>query len=485
MNSTGSGEGADSIGALLTWLGERGDSPVRRGFVFGLIGVVAALAVALAAAYAYRESAATAAALIGEANLALARAIAVDPRAPDADAMAELARASEVIMLRIDAGGRIRSHSADASRVGTSVRDLLIDVGTQHLTVEQILHRRMSGYGMCRIGATESQVSFAFDDASGGLSIVQLPWAEVVNLFLSAVWPWLLAVGVTILGVIPGALFVLIRTLLREARRRDEAEQSDSRKLRLLVRAQKLDAIGKLAAGITHDFNNSLMAIRGNAELLLDGKSDNPRAVARSVLIATERASEFARRLLVVSRDQQGDSREFSCTRSVSEFCQLWKGAMGGSVHLMAHLPATRCAIDMDEVQFHQVLLNLVVNAREAVAGRGTISVLVDEVDTVPADAIPNRGQRDFIRVSVVDDGAGMDPQLLHRVSEGSLTTRATGEASGLGLAVVLEVVTRAGGAVRVESEIGKRTCFEVYLPASARVEPLYLVPSELSEGLA
>jgi signal transduction histidine kinase len=219
---------------------------------------------------------------------------------------------------------------------------------------------------------------------------------------------------------------------------------------RQLRQAQKLDALGRLAGGIAHDYGNMLLAIGGNLDLALSATDDpRVRSTLESAQAAVERSTELTRRLLAFSRAEPGEPRAVDVGAVVRETAELLRPVLGSQASLEIELePAPPAWIDRVELQ--QVVMNLALNARDAMPGGGTIAV------SVGADG-------DDIELVVADEGVGIDAETQERLFEPFFTTRAEG--TGLGLATVYGIVTRHGGSVAVESEPGAGARFRVRLP--------------------
>jgi signal transduction histidine kinase/CheY-like chemotaxis protein len=241
-----------------------------------------------------------------------------------------------------------------------------------------------------------------------------------------------------------------------------------------LRQAQKLEAIGRLAGGVAHDFNNLLTAIRGYSELLLeDLEADDARRVdAEEIIKAADRAAELTRQLLAFSRRQVVAPRVVALDRIVANTEHMLRRLIGEDIELVTDLaPATGRAL-VDPSQFEQVVLNLAVNARDAMPTGGTIQITLNNVEFGNASA-PHRSLAAgaYAQLAVSDTGCGMPKEILSRIFEPFFTTKEEGRGTGLGLATVYGIVEQAGGAIDVESEIGRGTTFRVYLPHTSGPE--------------
>ena len=255
------------------------------------------------------------------------------------------------------------------------------------------------------------------------------------------------------------------RAASEEARRAIEAK---------VLEVQKLESLGVLAGGIAHDFNNLLVAIMGNAGLaLLDLPPDSPaRASIVDVEIASRRAGELARQMLAYSGRSRFQVEPVELSDLVRELLTLLQVSIGKGVVLRLHLPDEPVVVDADAAQIRQVVMNLVINAADAIGDRsGTVTIRVSPLDASAeylADVHPDAGLRPgrFAALEVADTGSGMDQETQERIFDPFFTTKFTGR--GLGLAAVLGIVRGHGGALRVYSELGRGSTFRVVLPLSA-----------------
>jgi PAS domain S-box-containing protein len=235
--------------------------------------------------------------------------------------------------------------------------------------------------------------------------------------------------------------------------------------------AQKMEAVGLLASGIAHDFNNLLTVIGGYSEFLRDGLAPGrQRRDAEEIIHAAGRAAGLTRQLLAFSRKQVLLPSRLDVNELVANVSTMLKRLIGDHIELTTAFDPTVSAVRADAGQLEQVLINLVVNARDAMAagGRITITTAMAELD---ADARVGRDRvkaGSYVVLAVSDTGAGMDQETKDRLFEPFFTTKAPGKGTGLGLAAVQGFVTQSGGYVAVESEPLRGTSFTVYLPAAA-----------------
>jgi signal transduction histidine kinase len=238
-----------------------------------------------------------------------------------------------------------------------------------------------------------------------------------------------------------------------------------------LRQSRKMEALGRLAGGIAHDFNNLLTAISGYAELVYDqlDTSSEARLDVREILVATERAERLTNRLLSLSRRKSLRSSVIDVNEIVREFDKMLDRILGEEIRFRTNLDAPIWRVEIDRSAVEQILLNLVVNARDAMPKGGRLIVETENVELSPgrAERFPELSAGDYVRLKVSDTGVGMDALTLERALEPFFTTKGVGEGTGLGLATVYGVVRQAGGSLAIESALGEGTTVELYLPRS------------------
>jgi two-component system, cell cycle sensor histidine kinase and response regulator CckA len=237
-----------------------------------------------------------------------------------------------------------------------------------------------------------------------------------------------------------------------------------------LRRAQKMEAIGQLAGGVAHDFNNLLMVIRGHVELLMNrpGVDTNVTRDAEAIQKASDRAAGITQQLLAFSRKQVLQTRVIEMRSVVKDIANLLRRLLGPMVEFRLQLPAEPLWVRADESQLEQVVLNLAINARDAMPNGGTVTAIVDRVagDSHFVRRRPGMPEKDYIRLRVIDTGTGMDAATQARIFEPFFTTKEFGKGTGLGLATVYGVVKQSDGWIWVDSELGEGSTFEIFLPA-------------------
>jgi two-component system, cell cycle sensor histidine kinase and response regulator CckA len=265
---------------------------------------------------------------------------------------------------------------------------------------------------------------------------------------------------------------------------RHEADDEHVKLEQQLRQAQKLHAIGRLAGGVAHDFNNVLLAIRGYGELALRamGRGEDATQEVREMLVGAERAAALTRQLLAFSRRQVLRSDTIDLRDTVREMEKMLRPLIGDDVQLVTDLCDEPVLVQGDPGQLEQVIANLAVNARDAMPDGGRLMVRVGLADIDATQAFDGAAACSAV-LSVTDTGAGMDPQTVEQMFEPFFTTKDDG--TGLGLATVHGIVTQSGGSIWVHSEPGQGSTFKIYLPlAHGTVTQKPLRPPALAGGL-
>jgi signal transduction histidine kinase len=248
--------------------------------------------------------------------------------------------------------------------------------------------------------------------------------------------------------------------------------------------ALKLEAIGRLAGGVAHDFNNLLTVILGYADLLLTRlPGDAPyRDVVGLIKQSAERGAGLTRQLLTFSRKQVFAPVVLDLNACLADIEKLVRRLIGEDVRLETR-PAPRLSpIKADPGQIEQILVNLLVNARDAMPGGGRVTVTTENVR--PGEAPPKLPPGDYVRLTVADSGCGMDEQTQSCIFEPFFTTKEVGKGTGLGLATVYGIVKQSQGMIQVKSTVGQGTTFIIYFPAVAEVAPAAVATGRTVPGL-
>ncbi|MBR1138021.1 MULTISPECIES: response regulator [Bradyrhizobium] len=231
-----------------------------------------------------------------------------------------------------------------------------------------------------------------------------------------------------------------------------------------LRQAQKIEAIGRLTGGVAHDFNNLLMVISGGLDML-DRQADpaRRRRLMDGMIQAAQRGASLTRQLLAFSRRQELRPEPVDIARQIGGMRELLDRSLRGDVHVMFDFPDTLWPVEVDPGELELVVLNLAVNARDAMPTGGTIVVRGENLPNWKDDEVAG----DYVRLSVVDTGTGMTDDVRLRVFEPFFTTKDIGKGSGLGLAQVYGFAKQSRGSVCIDSEVGRGTAIALYLPRS------------------
>ncbi|MGB8170044.1 MAG: PAS domain S-box protein, partial [Chthoniobacteraceae bacterium] len=236
-----------------------------------------------------------------------------------------------------------------------------------------------------------------------------------------------------------------------------------------LRQSQKMEAIGQLSGGIAHDFNNILTVIQGNAALLqnLDLEPTETRDCCNQISRAAERAASLTRQLLMFARKQQMQPANLDLNETVAQITKMLQRILGEDITLRTEYAPALPLIHADIGMVEQIILNLAVNARDAMAGGGKLTLRTSSGRRPDK----NGGEESFVCLHSIDTGCGIPPEVLPRIFEPFFTTKEVGKGTGLGLATVYGIVQQHHGDIRVESEPGKGTTFTVTFPALATTE--------------
>lgn len=265
----------------------------------------------------------------------------------------------------------------------------------------------------------------------------------------------------------PGVQAVVMN--LRDITERKLADGERTRLEQRLRQAAKMEAVGRLAGGIAHDFNNILGGILGYAEMLFEQSPEGSahKRYAQNVLVASNRARSLVDQILAYSRSQHGKRIPVELGPIVGETLELVRGSLDASIQLESKLAETPGQVLGDPTQLHQVVMNLCTNALHAMPGGGKLLVALDAtaISAERALAHGTLAPGAYLRLTVADNGSGMDEATLARIFEPFFTTKEVGMGTGLGLSLVYGIVTDSGGAIDVTSAPGRGTSFVIYLP--------------------
>ncbi|WP_128971426.1 hybrid sensor histidine kinase/response regulator [Bradyrhizobium tropiciagri] len=248
--------------------------------------------------------------------------------------------------------------------------------------------------------------------------------------------------------------------LEEEASKRIEAEEA-------LRHGQRLEALGQLTGGVAHDFNNLLTVIRASVDMLRRPDLPDPRrqryidAISNTV----NRAAKLTNQLLAFARRQTLKPEVFDACQNVRTLSEMIATLIGSRIEITAQVPDQTCLVNADAGQFETAIINMAVNARDAMDGVGRLTIAVRAVDKLPSEMSTPPSPHGHVAVSVADTGVGIPQELFGRIFEPFYTTKEVGHGTGLGLSQVFGFAKQSGGEVTVNSEIGKGSTFTLYLP--------------------
>ncbi|HEY6443980.1 MAG TPA: PAS domain S-box protein [Candidatus Acidoferrales bacterium] len=256
----------------------------------------------------------------------------------------------------------------------------------------------------------------------------------------------------------------------------------------MFLQAQKMEAVGRLAGGVAHDFNNLLGVIIGYSDIVEARlKDDDPvRAKVAQIKKAGQGAARLTRQLLAFSRQQILDSRILDLNSVVTDVQKMLQRLIGADVEMVTSLCPNLATVKADQGQMEQVIMNLIVNSRDALPDGGTLTIETSnvELDDLYVLSHPELTAGSFVMLAVTDTGTGIDAETQKHIFEPFFTTKEQGKGTGLGLSTVYGVVKQSGGSISVSSEVGRGTTFKIYLPQTqAAAERDNPEPKRLFEG--
>nr|WP_240350432.1 PAS domain-containing protein [Pseudomonas viridiflava] len=259
-----------------------------------------------------------------------------------------------------------------------------------------------------------------------------------------------------------------IHAVGRDVQVEREAAEALRRTEAALRQSQKMEAVGQLTGGVAHDFNNLLTVVKASTDLLkrnLD--EERRRRYIDAISNAVDRASKLTGQLLAFSRQQTLRPEVFEVGKSVRAIGEMIGSLTGARIKTLIELPAQPCYINADAGQFDTALINMAVNARDAMNGEGTLRICVEPVGQIPARRTHAAVVGDYVAVSLIDTGSGIDPEQIDRIFDPFFTTKDVGKGTGLGLSQVFGFAKQSGGEVLVASRLFEGSTFTLYLPRS------------------
>jgi signal transduction histidine kinase len=274
--------------------------------------------------------------------------------------------------------------------------------------------------------------------------------------------------------------------LQEEIAERERLQQEHDRLEEQLRQSQKMEAIGLLAGGVAHDFNNILSVIMGYGDLLARGTPDGKmHDNAIQLLKASERAAELTRGLLAFSRKQTFNLERIDINQLATENCKFLKRIIGEDIELVTEFHPKPLFLSIDKSQIQQVLMNLATNARDAMllGGKLTIRITSEKLDDSFISGHGFGTPGDYARIQVSDTGAGMDNETVQRIFEPFFTTKENAKGTGLGLSIIHGIITQHNGIVSCRSEQGRGTVFTIYLPLCPESEQSSVILAEIDRN--
>jgi signal transduction histidine kinase/CheY-like chemotaxis protein len=260
--------------------------------------------------------------------------------------------------------------------------------------------------------------------------------------------------------------------LQKELVEKKRAEKEKTNLQAQLLQAQKMEAVGILAGGVAHDFNNLLTAIRGCADIAMFQIEDSSSLFQdiKEIQVATDRAADLTRQLLLFSRKQPMAFVSLDLNDSIENLLKIFYRIIGENIKIHTELESEIWTINADRGTIEQVILNLVVNAKDAMPKGGKLCIKTENIvlEESYCKQLPDAKPGKFVRLSVSDTGVGMDKKTVQHIFEPFFSTKGVGKGTGLGLSVIYGIVKQHGGWINVYSEIDHGSVFKVYLPAAS-----------------
>lgn len=246
-----------------------------------------------------------------------------------------------------------------------------------------------------------------------------------------------------------------------------------------LQQAQKMETIGKLTGGVAHDFNNLLQVISGNLQLLASDVSAIPsgRKRVENALASVRRGAKLASSLLAFARKQPLEPKVVKVSRLITGMDDMLRRSLGEEIDIETVLSGGLWSTSIDVVQFENAILNLAINARDAMDGRGKLTIEVNNalLDAAYCATHPDVAPGQYVMVAVTDTGSGMTPEVVNRAFDPFFSTKAEGKGTGLGLSMVYGLIKQSGGHIKIYSEPGEGTTIKLYLPRTREAEDTYI----------
>lgn len=345
-----------------------------------------------------------------------------------------------------------------------------------------------AGFSAIAIGAA-TIVSVGYMVTTGAVSLAVSAEGYMISSLhwnmKAATFSLLTLLVVTAIGSIHRRLVNTIDTLVQRTEDEQHAKHMLQKEIEYrertearLLQMQKMEAVGHLAGGVAHDFNNLLHAIRGYVDMALSDipKGSQAHEDLTEATAAVDRAASLVKQLLTFSESKPTQPVVIDLRNIVDQHLKLLKPIIGRHISVNVNVLPNDGPVVLDPAQFEQILMNLCINARDAMPDGGSISI---ELGTVTPEEVPEESATGlkkaahYLHLTVADNGEGIPDDVVEHIYEPFFTTKETGKGTGLGLATVYSLVDRNGGSISVDTEVGKGTTFEVYLPLGLTpVEP-------------
>jgi signal transduction histidine kinase/ActR/RegA family two-component response regulator len=264
---------------------------------------------------------------------------------------------------------------------------------------------------------------------------------------------------------VPGEdlIHAVARDVSAEKQRQAELMQTQE----ALRQAQKMEAVGQLTGGVAHDFNNLLTIIKSSTDLLRrpDLVAERRKRYVDAISDTVDRAAKLTGQLLAFARRQALKPEVFDVRERIAGISDMLRTIVGSRIEIVADVDCQPCFVEADMSQFETALVNMAVNARDAMDGEGTLTIVVRSLPELPS---PHGRPGPHMVLSITDTGTGIEPEQLNQIFEPFFTTKEVGKGTGLGLSQVYGFVKQSGGDVAVESEVGRGATFKLYLPLVA-----------------
>jgi PAS domain S-box-containing protein len=336
---------------------------------------------------------------------------------------------------------------------------------------------RIKGYSAAEIIGSHFSRFYTADDRSAGLPDRSLRIAKELGRFEKEGWrvrkdgtEFVAHVVIDAIRSEQGELIGFAK-VTRDVTERKRSQAALEQAQRDMYQAQKLESLGHLTGGIAHDFNNLLMAIISSLETLRVRVKDDARSVhlLDNALSGAERGATLTQRMLTFARRQELSMTAVDISGLVEGFLGLLERSLGPSIQLQVDIPPTLPPVRSDAAQLDSALMNLAVNARDAMPQGGAIRIS-GRSELVGADSASGLPLGHYVCLAVTDSGTGMDEATVRRATEPFFTTKGVGKGTGLGLAMVRVLAEQSGGRIFIHSQLGKGTTIEIWLPVAARI---------------